>query len=237
LIAQWRAGGVAVGGVAVGAIAAAGGAPAPYTQRCGQAAIQKLIYVSTTGVFGDWQGAWIDETVTPRPSQPRSLRRLNAEQQLLQAFHAVRLRVPGIYAADRLPIDRIRQGKPCLEPQEDSYSNHIHADDLAMILWLSLFRAAPARLYAICDNEPLAMGDWFDHIARLHGLTPPPRASREAVKSAVSPMMWSFMQESRRIHNRRMHAEIRPRLKAPGARSFLEVTIRHHEQAPGKPQP
>lgn len=225
LVAQWRAG--------TSDIASA----ASSVQRRGHTTIKKLIYVSTTGVFGDWQGAWIDETVTPRPKQARSLRRLHAEQQLLQAFHAVRLRVPGIYAEDRLPTDRIRQGKPCLEPQEDSYSNHIHADDLAIMLWLSLFRAAPGRLYAIVDNEPLAMGDWFDHIARLHGLPPPPRAPRETVSSAVSPMMWSFMQESRRIHNRRMHEEIRPRLKAPRARIFLEQMMSHREQTAGKQEP
>lgn len=185
----------------------------------------KLIYVSTTGVFGDSQGAWIDECFYPRPSQARSLRRLSAEQQWLAAFHAVRLRVPGIYAEDRLPLERIRQGKPCMRASEDSYSNHIHADDLAMILWLCLFRSPPARLYATVDNEPLQMGEWFDHLAKLYNLPAVPRVSAAAVKQAVSPMMWSFMQESRRIHNGRMHLELKPRLKAPSARRFLAQLV------------
>ena len=185
----------------------------------------KLIYVSTTGVFGDSQGAWIDECFYPRPSQARSLRRLSAEQQWLAAFHAVRLRVPGIYAEDRLPLERIRQGKPCMRASEDSYSNHIHADDLPMILWLCLFRSPPARLYATVDSEPIQMGEWFDHLAKLYNLPAVPRVSAEAVKQAVSPMMWSFMQESRRIHNGRMLQELKPRLKAPNARRFLEQLI------------
>jgi len=185
----------------------------------------KLIYVSTTGVFGDSQGAWIDECFYPRPSQARSLRRLSAEQQWLAAFHAVRLRVPGIYAEDRLPLERIRQGKPCLRASEDSFSNHIHADDLAMILWLCLFRSPPARLYATVDSEPIQMGEWFDHLAKLYNLPAVPRVSAEAVKQAVSPMMWSFMQESRRIHNGRMHRELKPRLKAPSARRFLAQLV------------
>lgn len=190
-----------------------------------QSSDAKLIYVSTTGVFGDSQGAWIDECFYPRPSQARSLRRLSAEQQWLAACHAVRLRVPGIYAEDRLPLERIRQGKPCMRASEDSYSNHIHADDLAMILWLCLFRSQPARLYATVDNEPLQMGEWFDHLAKLYNLPAVPRVSAEAVKQAVSPMMWSFMQESRRIHNDRMLKELKPRLKAPNARGFLEQLI------------
>ncbi|MFM8881640.1 MAG: hypothetical protein ACKOGK_05250 [Betaproteobacteria bacterium] len=112
-----------------------------------------------------------------------------------------------------------------MRASEDSYSNHIHADDLAMILWLCLFRSPPARLYATVDNEPLQMGEWFDHLAKLYNLPAVPRVSAEAVKQAVSPMMWSFMQESRRIHNDRMLKELKPRLKAPNARGFLEQLI------------
>jgi len=193
--------------------------------------VSKLIYISTTGVFGDWGGNWIDETVKPRPILPRSLRRLDAERCLKESLGAVRLRVPGIYAEDRLPIARIQQGQPCLEGEEDSYSNHIHADDLASIVWLSLFRAPPARLYAVVDDEPMKMGEWFDRIAVRAGLAKVPRASREAVKAAVSPMMWSFMQESRRISNRRLHREIRPRLKAPSAGSFIDQALTRQDGA------
>ena len=186
------------------------------------AAVAKLVYISTTGVFGDWEGGWIDETAKPRAKQARSLRRLDAEQCFTKAFHAVRLRAPGIYAEDRLPLRRIQQGLPAIVSDDDSYSNHIHADDLASIAWLSLFRAPPARLYAVVDNEPLKMGDWFDHIARCAGLEKLPRAPREAVQAAVNPMMWSFLQESRQIRNHRMLREIRPKLKAASARDFID---------------
>ena len=189
------------------------------------AAVPKLLYISTTGVFGDWNGAWIDETAKACATQARSLRRLHAELQFRQRCFAVRLRVPGIYAEDRLPLARIRDAKPCLQHDEDGYSNHIHADDLAYLLWLCLFRAPASRLYALVDNEPLKMGQWFDHIAKRHALPPVPRLSRLEVQSAVSPMMWSFMQESRRIRNLRMHREIQPRLKAPCATTFLDEAL------------
>ena len=196
----------------VSAWAAAGGAA-----RLGQS----FVYLSTTGVYGDRGGAWTDECSPAVPRSDRSRRRHDAEQQWQGRLGAARLRVPGIYADDRLPLERIAQGLPCAITSEDSYSNHLHAEDLAQLAWLALFRAGPGRLYTVVDDEPLTMGQWFDTVAQASGLPPVPRLPREQLKTRVSPMMWSFMSESRRMHNARMHAELRPRLIAPRARDYL----------------
>jgi len=180
-----------------------------------------FVYLSTTGVYGDHGGAWVDECSAAHPHHDRSRRRWDAEEQWRSRLGAARLRAPGIYADDRLPLARIAQGLPCIDPSEDSYSNHIHAEDLAQLAWLALFRARPGRLYTVADDEPLAMGQWFDAVAAAFGLRAVPRLSRAQVQSRVSPMMWSFMTESRRLRNTRMHRELRPRLIAPRARDYL----------------
>jgi len=197
-----------------------------------------FVYLSTTGVYGDCSGAWVDECSPARPQHDRSRRRWDAEEQWRSRLGAVRLRVPGIYAGDRLPLARIAQGLPCLDPGEDSYSNHIHAEDLAQLAWLALFRAGPGRLYTVADDEPLPMGQWFDAVAAAFGMPAVPRLPRAQAQLRVSPMMWSFMTESRRLRNSRMHRELRPRLIAPRARDYL-LSIHGaqlhsiHPQAPG----
>ncbi len=186
-----------------------------------------LVYVSTTGVYGDGGGAEFDETRPVAPVNARAVRRVDAEQvlrrwaQRAQARLAI-LRVPGIYAADRLPLDRLRQGTPALLPAEDVYTNHIHADDLARIIALAIFRAAPQRVYHTVDDSAMKMGEYFDAVAAAFGLPAAPRLPRNELAAQVSPMLLSFMSESRRLMNRRMKQELGVRLTWPTVQQLLD---------------
>ena len=185
-------------------------------------------YVSTTGVYGDCAGAVIDETRRVHPSNPRSARRVSAERSLraLAARTGAQisvLRAPGIYAQDRLPVDRLRQGQPALVPDDDVYTNHIHADELARATWLALFRARGGRSFNVCDDTDLKMGDYFDTVADALGLPRPPRLPRTEIALRVSPMMLSFMSDSRRIGNARMKRELRMQLRVPDVRALLAL--------------
>jgi nucleoside-diphosphate-sugar epimerase len=181
----------------------------------------RLVYVSTTGVYGDARGAWLDETARVAPASERALRRADAERALRRAgasgaLRASILRVPGIYdARERLPLERLRQRLPALAPDDDVRTNHIHADDLARIAIAALHRGAPQRVYNAVDDSDLTMGEYFDLVADRFGLPRPPRLPREQLRTAVSPTMYSFMSESRRLRNARIKRELRIRLRHP----------------------
>ena len=186
----------------------------------------KLVYVSTTGVYGDCKGAFFDETRPVAPVNARAERRVDAERVLRRwARHREGklsiLRVPGIYAADRLPLERLRQGTPALLDADDVYTNHIHADDLAQIIALALFRAQPLRVYHTVDDSALKMGDYFDQVAAAFKLPLPPRVPRAELSKQVSPMLLSFMSESRRLSNQRMKIELGVRLRWPAVSDLL----------------
>jgi nucleoside-diphosphate-sugar epimerase len=136
------------------------------------------------------------------------------------------LRAPGIYAADRLPIERLQRGTPALAPIDDVYTNHIHADDLARLCALALFRARPGRVYNASDDSRLKMGDYFDLVADAFGLARPPRLARAELEKAVSPMLLSFMSESRRLENRRIGTELRARLLHPHVEAAVAALAR-----------
>ncbi len=180
----------------------------------------RLIYVSTSGVYGDCGGARIGETRAPHPQTARARRRLDAERRIRAwaARNQVRasiLRVPGIYAAGRVPLERLRAGTPAIVATEDSYTNHIHADDLARVIVAALRRGRPNRAYHACDDSEMKMGEYFDTVADAFGLPRPPRLPRAQVQAMVSPALWSFMNESRRLDNTRMKRELKVRLAYP----------------------
>jgi nucleoside-diphosphate-sugar epimerase len=186
-----------------------------------------LVYVSTTGVYGDCGGALVDETRTVRPQNARAKRRIDAEQVLRRwarrsGSRLSILRVPGIYGEDRLPIERLKKGTPALRPDEDVYTNHIHADDLARIIAAALFRGAPSRVYHATDDSDMKMGEYFDAVADAFHLARPPRLPRAELEKAVSPMLLSFMSESRRLSNDRLKRELGVRLSYPDVRNSLE---------------
>jgi nucleoside-diphosphate-sugar epimerase len=128
------------------------------------------------------------------------------------------LRVPGIYAADRPgghPRERLMRGTPVLRAEDDVFTNHIHADDLARVCVAALLRGRPQRVLHACDDSELRMGDYFDLAADLQGLPRPPRVSRAEAAQRLSPQSMSFLGESRRLDNRRLHDELKPRLRYP----------------------
>ena len=185
--------------------------------------VQRIVYGSTSGVYGDCGGARFDETRAVNPGTGRARRRVDAEQRLKlygRAFgvRVTLLRIPGIYAGNRAgghPRDRLARGAPVLAAQHDVYTNHIHADDLARACVAALHRGAPQRVLHVCDDTELKMGDYFDLAADLDGLPRPPRITREQAQGALSPMQLSFMSESRRLVNTRLKRELRFRLRYP----------------------
>lgn len=185
-----------------------------------------LIYISTTGVYGDRRGALTAETTPCKPESPRAIRRLDAETRLRAwaARNEVRLsilRAPGIYADDRLPTERLRSGTPVLTNADDSYSNHIHADDLARAALAALRHGRSGRIYNVCDDSRLKMGDYFDLVAEHAGLPRPPRISVQEAASSVDATRFSFMRESRCLDNRRCKRELRWHLQFPDVARFL----------------
>jgi nucleoside-diphosphate-sugar epimerase len=183
---------------------------------------QRLVYISTSGVYGDCGGDVVDETRRARPDSDRARRRLDAEQQLRgwgveNGVQVSILRVPGIYSAGRLPIARLKAGVPALVPERDPYTNHIHADDLARTVWAALSRGRGGRAYNASDDCWMKMGEYFDMVAEQFNLPHPPRVSWEAAQTQLPESLLSFMRESRRLANGRLKRELRVRLQYPSA--------------------
>jgi nucleoside-diphosphate-sugar epimerase len=195
----------------------------------------RLVYISTTGVYGDTAGALFDETRPVNPGNARAKRRVAAEQ-LLRAW-ATRsqsavsiLRVPGIYANNRLPLERLQKGTPALVTQDDVFTNHIHADDLAILIKLAFYRAAPSRIYHAVDDSDLLMGDYFDLVADSFHLPRAPRLPRAELVKLISPMLLSFMSESRRMKNDRIKQELGVRLVHSTVADGVLAAARHADQ-------
>ena len=197
-------------------------------QRGGAA---RMVYGSTSGVYGDCGGALVSETRTPRADTPRARRRHDAEQRLrwfarVSGAPVSILRIPGIYALDReggTPRERLLKGMPVLQSADDVYTNHIHADDLARACDLALWRGRPQRIYNVNDDSRLRMGDYFDLAADLFGLPRPPRVPRSTAEQDLPLMVLSFMRESRLLDNRRVKNELRLRLQYPSVADGLKA--------------
>lgn len=182
-----------------------------------------LIYGSTSGVYGDAQGAWVDETRPTAPATDRGRRRVDAEARVRWSgralgWRAAVLRIPGIYATNReggQPRERVLRGSPVLQDSQDVYTNHIQADDLARACVAALWRAAPQRVYHVSDDSQLRMGEHYDAVADFYGLPRLPRVSWDEARAQLSPMQLSFMGESRRLSNRRLKDELRLQLRYP----------------------
>lgn len=244
--------------------------PAPATQapsRSQHTPAPRLVYLSTTGVYGDRGGAFTRETDTLQPLTDRARRRVDAERQVRFGLHrpdgsnsgsrradsphadstrpdsahrdsarlsgprhrrlqqqplpALVLRVPGIYAADRLPVERLRQQVPALVSADDVITNHIHADDLARIAHTALLRGPRQRVINAVDDSQMTLGDYLDQVADRLDLPRPPRHSRAELARTLSEVRMSFMRESRRLDTRRLKRELRVRLQWPTVADFL----------------
>ena len=242
-------------------------APAQTRSRSQHAPAPRLVYLSTTGVYGDRGGAFTRETDTLQPLTDRARRRVDAERQVRFGIHrseasnagsrradgphadgthsdsarrdsarvsgprhrrlqqpplpALVLRVPGIYAADRLPVERLRQQVPALVPADDVITNHIHADDLARIARTALLRGPRQRVINAVDDSQMTLGEYMDQVADRLGLPRPPRRPRAELARTLSEVRMSFMRESRRLDTRRLKRELRVRLQWPTVADFL----------------
>jgi nucleoside-diphosphate-sugar epimerase len=189
----------------------------------------RVVYASTTGVYGDCQGEWVTETRPLGATTDRARRRVDAESHLrawgrATGVRVTTLRIPGIYANDReggRPQDRVRRGTPVLAAQDDGYTNHIHADDLARACIAALWRGRPQRVVQVCDDSDLKTGDYYDLVADLSGLPRPARVPRAQAAGHFSAAQWSFLNESRRLSNERMKRELRLVLRWPTVRENL----------------
>jgi nucleoside-diphosphate-sugar epimerase len=196
------------------------------------------VYGSTSGVYGDCAGDWVAETRPVAPSTPRAQRRVDAEQSVRflgrAGVQTSILRIPGIYAPDRdggTPRARLEKGTPVLRFEDDVYTNHIHANDLARACIAALWRGKPQRVYNVNDDSQLKMGDYFDQAADLYGLPRPARLARSTAQDQLPLMLLSFMSESRRLINTRMLHELRIQLQFPttldGLRGMVTIDRPH----------
>lgn len=184
---------------------------------------QRLVYISTSGVYGDCAGRWIDEHEPLKPLSERAQRRLDAERALAEwgGDHVI-LRVPGIYGPGRLPLERLRKNLPVIREAESPYTNRIHADDLARAALHAAVYGKNGTAYNISDGQPTTMCDYFTRCAALLDLPPPPQVTLEQARNVFTPAMWSFMEESKRLVTTRL-------------REALHFTPRYPDLAHGLP--
>lgn len=197
----------------------------------------RVLYLSTTGVYGDCGGAWIDEGWPTRAVAPRALRRLSAERQWRQwaseqGGELVILRVAGIYGPGRLPLERLRQCVPMLGEEQAPFSNRIHVDDLAQVCIAAMGRGRFGEVYNVSDGHPSTMRDYFDRIADLSGLPRPPLLDRAQARQQLSPEMMSYLDESRRLDNAKMLRELGVRLRYPSLAQGLPACFTESPAAP-----
>jgi len=187
---------------------------------------RRVVYIGTTGVYGDCGGDWVDEDRPVQPLAPRAKRRWDAEQRL-RAWSAasggelVILRVAGIYACDRLPLTRIESGQPVVQADQAPWTNRIHAEDLVAVCIAAMERASTGGLYNVCDGHPSTMTDYFCRVADAAGLPRPPQIPLAEAPGQVSAGMLSYLAESRRLSNRRMVEELRLSLRYPDLEAGL----------------
>ncbi len=192
----------------------------------GRSLPRRLLYISTTGVYGDCAGARVPETRRVNPRTDRARRRVDAER-LLRAFQRRTgvtvpvLRVPGIYARERLPLARLGAGTPALDRDHDGFSNHIHADDLAAICAAALRKGRPGRVYHAVDESELRMGEYFNAVADAFDLPHPPRVTWEEARASLPTELLSFMAESRRLTRARLRKELGVQLRYPTVEAAL----------------
>ena len=187
----------------------------------------RIVLISTTGVYGDSQGEWVDETTPTKPIAERAYRRLSAEDALKSwakktAKEYMILRVPGIYAQDRLPLARLQKGLPVVNQAEAGFTNRIHADDLAQACLLAMSCSHKNETINITDGNPSTMTDYFNQVADYAGLPRPPQISLQEAQQTLSAGMVSYLKESRRIKNTKMLQLLKIKLKYPNLKTTLE---------------
>jgi len=195
--------------------------------RSASALPKRIVYISTTGVYGDCQGRWITEDEPVKPEVDRAKRRLDAETQLLDfgkdsGVEIIILRVAGIYGPGKLPLERLKKGAPVIRESESSYTNRIHLTDLVKIAMAAMTQGKNGQIYHACDGQPGTMTDYFKKVAHKAGLPSPPEISLAEGSEQLSAGMMSYMRESRRLSNEKTLNALNVTLIYPSLREGLE---------------
>jgi nucleoside-diphosphate-sugar epimerase len=174
---------------------------------------KKVVYLSTTGVYGDCKGEWVTEEHAVNPIIPRAKRRWDAESSFQEwrtnrGRELVVLRVAGIYGPGKLPLERLRKNLPLVRAEESPWTNRIHIEDLVHICAAAMERGRDGAVYNVSDGSPGAMIDYFTLIADLAGLPKPPAISLAQAEEKLSAGMLSYMQESRRVDSSKLKDEL-----------------------------
>lgn len=182
--------------------------------------MRRIVYISTTGVYGDCGGEWVDETRPPNPQVDRAFRRHDAEQQLQTwrtagGSELVILRVAGIYGPGKLPLERLQRQTPMVAAEEAPWTNRIHIDDLVQVCEAAMERAPDGAVYNVSDGQPGNMRDYFDRVADLFDLPRAPLVRLAEADGRLSAGLLSYLGESRRLDNRRMLDELGVNLRYP----------------------
>lgn len=201
-----------------------------YLQACEKSSgqpVQKIVLISTTGIYGDCDGEWIDESRPPNPQADRAYRRLDAETQLQDycvqhGIDCIIFRVPGIYAMDKLPLKRISSGEPIVRAEDSGYTNRIHAEDLAAFCVEAMTEPVAAGIYNCCDGNPSTMNDYFLRVAEVMELPAPPQISLQQAQAELSPGMLSYLAESKRISNEKLRRHFKTEFKYPDLEAGLK---------------
>lgn len=184
-------------------------------------------YLSTTGVYGDHQGGWVDESTPATATSTRGRQRILAERQWLDTGLPVHIfRLAGIYGPGRGPFEKVRDGSARRIIKPGQVFSRIHVDDIAQVLEASIRRPNPGAIYNLCDDDPAPPQDVIGHAADLLGLPLPPAEDWATAQATMHPMARAFYAESRRVRNDRIKDELGVRLIHPDYRSGLASLLR-----------
>jgi nucleoside-diphosphate-sugar epimerase len=191
---------------------------------------RRIVHLSTTGVYGDCGGEWVDESHPVRPVAARAKRRWDGETLLREwrtesGGELVILRVAGIYGRGKLPLERLRKGLPLIRESEAPFSNRIHAADLVQVCMAAMERGRDGEIYNVSDGHPTTMTDYFMRLADAAGLPRPPLIPLAEGEQQLSAGMMSYMRESRRLDNRKMLAELGVELEYPTLTQGLAASL------------
>ena len=187
-------------------------------------------YLSTTAVYGDHKGSWVDETTPLAPTTERGKARARAEADwaaLGLPLHIFRL--AGIYGPGRGPLEKVRRGTARRIVKKGQVFSRIHVEDIAAVLAASIEQPNPGAIYNVCDDKPSRPDDVIEHAARLLGFPVPPVVGLDSAE--VSPMARSFYAESKRVRNNRIKDELGVTLKYPDYRSGLAALLNAEAEA------
>lgn len=188
--------------------------------------VQRLVYISTSGVYGDCGGTWVDETQPLNPSSDRARRRVAAEQRIAAWGGAYTiLRTPGIYGPGRLPIERVREGQPILADTCAPWSNRIHVADLAAIALAAATSDRGPAIYNASDGTPTRMSVYYRALAERIGCAPPPTVDWNIAEQSFSAARLSFLRESRRLSNQRLREQLGITLRYPDLEAGLDASL------------